>query len=151
MELTDVNGAVKRVLALLGHQLSLGQVEVKTELAEQDVAILGSAGHLDQVLVNLVLNAQDAMPQGGELMVRTALRRDTVQLQVSDTGHGMNDEQMSSLFKPFHSGKRGKGLGLGLWISHNIIERHGGHIEVESETGQGTTFTISIPAYAGER
>ena len=151
MELADVNGVVKRGLALLGHQLSLGQVEVKTELAEQDLAILGSAGHLDQVLVNLVLNAQEAMPQGGELMVRTALREDMVQLQVSDTGHGMNDEQMRRLFKPFHSGKRGKGLGLGLWISHNIIEGHGGHIKVESEVGQGTTFTISIPAYRGER
>jgi signal transduction histidine kinase len=124
---------------------------VKTELAERDLEILGSAGHLDQVLVNLVLNAQEAMPQGGELMVRTALRGDMVQLQVSDTGYGMNDEQMSGFFKPFHSGKRGKGLGLGAWISHNIIEHHGGHIEVENEVGQGTTFTVSIPACRGER
>jgi C4-dicarboxylate-specific signal transduction histidine kinase len=144
---TDINGVVKRVLALLGHQLSLGKVAVKTGLAEQDLPVLGSAGQLEQVLVNLVVNAQDAMPQGGELMVRTALHEDMVQLQVSDTGHGIGKEQMSRLFEPFSSGKEGEGLGLGLWISHNIIEGHGGHIEVESQVGQGTTFIVSLPAY----
>ncbi len=148
---TDINGAVKRVLALLGHQLSLGQVEVKTELAEQELLVLGSAGQLEQVLVNLVLNAQEAMPQGGGVIVRTTLRDNMVQLQMSDTGHGISEEEMSRLFEPFYSGKGGKGLGLGLWISHNIIEGHGGHIEVESQVGHGTTFTISLPAYQRER
>jgi signal transduction histidine kinase len=148
---TDINGVVKRVLALLGHQLSLGKVAVKTGLAEQELPVLGSAGQLEQVLVNLVVNAQDAMPQGGELMVRTALREDMVQLQVSDTGHGIGKEQMSRLFEPFSSGKEGEGLGLGLWISHNIIEGHGGHIEVESQLGQGTTFIASLPAYLKEK
>jgi signal transduction histidine kinase len=151
MEPTDINGVVERVLALLGHQLSLGKVEVKTELAEQELLVLGSAGQLEQVLVNLVVNAQDAMPQGGELMVRTALREDMVQLQVLDTGYGIGEEQMSRLFELFSSGKEGKGLGVGLWISHNIIEGHGGHIEVESQVGQGTTFTVSLPAYLKEK
>ncbi|MGA9349195.1 MAG: response regulator [Anaerolineae bacterium] len=159
MEPTDINGVVKRVLALLGHQLSLGKVEVKTELAGQELPVLGSAGQLEQVLVNLVVNAQEAMtspssveaPRGGELTVRTALREDMVQLQVSDTGQGMGEEEMSGLFEPFHSGKEAKGLGLGLWISQNIIEAHDGLIEVESQVGQGTTFTVSLPAYQGER
>jgi two-component system cell cycle sensor histidine kinase/response regulator CckA len=151
MEPTDINGVVERVLALVGHQLSLGQVAVKRELAEQELLVLGSAGQLEQVLVNLVVNAQEAMPQGGELTVRTALRDDMAQLQVSDTGQGMSEEEMSRLFKPFYSGKEGKGLGLGLWISHNIIEGHGGHIEVESGVSQGTTFTVSLPAYQGGR
>jgi len=135
----------------VGHQLSLGQVEVKTELAEQELPVLGSAGQLEQVLVNLALNAQEAMPQGGELMVRTTLRDDVVQLQVSDTGRGISEEEMSRLFKPFYSERGDKGLGLGLWISHNIIEGHGGRIEVESQVGEGTTFTISLPAYQGKR
>jgi two-component system NtrC family sensor kinase len=151
MEPTGINGVVERVLALLGHQLSLGQVEVKRELAEQELLVLGSAGQLEQVLVNLVVNAQEAMLQGGELTVRTTLRENMVQLQVSDTGRGMNEEEMSRLFRPFYSGKEAKGLGLGLWISHNIVEGHGGRIEVESKVGQGTTFTISLPAYQRER
>jgi two-component system NtrC family sensor kinase len=149
MEPTDINGVVERVLALLGHQLSLGKIEVKRELAEQELLVLGSAGQLEQVLVNLVVNAQEAMPQGGELMVRTALRENMAQLQVTDTGRGMGEEEMSGLFKPFYGGKGSRGLGLGLWISHNIVEGHGGRIEVESEVGQGTTFTISLPAYRG--
>ena len=145
MEPTDINGVVERVLALVGHQLSLGQVQVKTELAEQQLLVLGSAGRLEQVLVNLVLNAQEAMPQGGELIVRTILHEDMVQLQVSDTGHGIGEEQMSRLFEPFYSGREGKGLGLGLWISHSIIEGHGGSIEVESKVGEGTTFIVRLP------
>jgi len=147
MEPTDINGVVERVLALMGHQLSLGNVEVKTELAERELPVLGSAGQLEQVLVNLALNAQEAMPEGGELMVRTALRDNVVQLQVTDTGQGISEEEMSRLFRPFYSGRGGKGLGLGLWISHNIIEGHGGSIEVESQLGEGTTFTIKLPAY----
>jgi C4-dicarboxylate-specific signal transduction histidine kinase len=147
MEPTDINGAVGRVLTLLGYQLSMGKVEVKRELAEQELPVLGSAGQLEQVLVNLVLNAQEAMPEGGELMVRTTLHDDMVQLQVSDTGHGLGEEEMSRLFEPFYSRRGGKGLGLGLWISHNIIQGHGGSIEVESKLGEGTTFTINLPAY----
>ena len=150
MEPTDINGVVERVLALLGHQLSLGQIEVKTEVAEQELLVLGSAGQLEQVLVNLVLNAQEAMPEGGELMVR-ALSDDVVQLQVSDTGQGISEEEMSRLFKPFYGGRGGQGLGLGLWISHNIIEGHGGRIEVESQVSEGTTFTISLPAYQRDK
>jgi signal transduction histidine kinase len=87
------------------------------------------------------------MPEGGELMVRTTLHDDMVQLQVSDTGHGLGEEEMSRLFEPFYSRRGGKGLGLGLWISHNIIQGHGGSIEVESKLGEGTTFTINLPAY----
>ena len=151
MEPTDINRVVERVLALVGHQLSLGKIEVKTGLAGQELLVLGSAGQLEQVLVNLVLNAQEAMPQGGELMVRTTLHEEMVQLQVSDTGHGIDEEEMSRLFKPFYSGRGDTGLGLGLWISHNIIEGHGGSIEVESQVGQGTTFTISLPTYKRER
>ena len=151
MESTDINGVVERALALVGYQLSLGQVEVRTELAEQELLVLGSAGQLEQVLINLALNAQEAMPQGGELIVRTTLRQDMVQVQVSDTGHGIGEEEMSRLFKPFYGKEGGQGLGLGLWISHNIIEGHGGGIEVESQVGEGSTFTISLPAYQRER
>jgi signal transduction histidine kinase len=151
MEPTDINGVVERVLALMGHQLSLGNVEVRRELAGQELLVLGSAGQLEQVLVNLALNAQEAMPEGGELVVRTALRDDVVRLQVTDTGRGISEEERGRLFRPFYSGRGGKGLGLGLWISHNIIEGHGGSIEVESKLGKGTTFTISLPAYQRER
>ena len=142
---------VERVLALVGHQLSLGNVEVKTGLAEHDLPVLGSAGQLEQVLVNLALNAQEAMTQGGDLVVRTILHNNVVQLQMSDTGRGISEKEMSRLFKPFYSGKEGTGLGLGLWISHNIIEGHGGSIEVKSQVGEGTTFTINLPAYQRER
>jgi two-component system NtrC family sensor kinase len=151
MKPTDINGVVERALALVGHQLLLGQVKVKTELAEQELPVLGSAGQLEQVLINLALNAQEAMPEGGELTVRTALCEEMVKLQLADTGRGISEAEMSKLFKPFYGGGGGKGLGLGLWISHNIIEGHGGRIEVESQLDEGTTFTISLPAYQQER
>jgi two-component system NtrC family sensor kinase len=151
MEPTDINGVVRRVLALLGHQLSMGKIGVNRELPEQQLLVLGSVGQLEQVLANLVVNAQEAMPQGGELIVRTALREDIVELRVTDTGRGMGEEEMSTLFEPFYNGIDGKGLGLGLWISYNIIEAHGGHIGVESEVDRGTTFTVSLPVYQGER
>ncbi|MFO7930363.1 MAG: ATP-binding protein, partial [Desulfosalsimonas sp.] len=129
--------------------------------------IKGDSSQLERVVMNLVLNAQDAMPRGGELTVETALvllepdedlpeEYNTmpcgsyVMLEVSDTGHGMDRETMKQVFEPFFTTKEmDKGSGLGLATSYGIIKQHGGEIRVSSKEGTGTTFKIYLPAYYG--
>jgi two-component system NtrC family sensor kinase len=111
--------------------------------------------HLKQVFLNLVLNAVDAMPHGGRLHISTALDamptgrppRPAVRLEFGDTGEGMSAETLSHLFEPFFTTKEG-GSGLGLSVSHGVIQAHAGQITVTSQVGQGTTFTILLPLEA---
>ncbi|MBI5855502.1 MAG: hypothetical protein HZB35_09810, partial [Nitrospirae bacterium] len=99
-----------------------------------------------QVLLNLLLNADHAMGEGGTLRLGLTSAGDRVLLTVSDTGHGIPNNQLSKIFTPFFTTKEaGKGTGLGLSVVHGIIEEHKGTISVESEVGKGTTFTITVP------
>jgi signal transduction histidine kinase len=124
---------------------------IKLELHQEEVPIIiGDFGQLSQVFSNLVLNAIQVMQGGGVLRVvirkgkRTAEGIDTVAVEVSDTGRGMNKETLSKLFDPFYTTKYG-GTGLGLTISHSIVSGHRGFIDVRSEVGKGTTFTVILP------
>jgi signal transduction histidine kinase len=104
------------------------------------------AGQLNQVFMNLLMNACDAMPEGGEITIRTARTEQGVRLDFSDTGPGIPPEIRSRIFDPFFTTKAvGRGTGLGLSISHGIVERHGGRIGVESSVGSGTTFSLELP------
>jgi signal transduction histidine kinase/ActR/RegA family two-component response regulator len=110
-----------------------------------NAAIMGDAGELREVLVNMVFNAVDAMPDGGTLTLSTQDAGDEVVLTVADTGTGMAEEVRSRIFDPFFTTKGKAGMGLGLSVSYGIIRRHEGRVEVDSEVGRGTTFRMSFP------
>ena len=122
------------------------KVEIGWEGAEDlpDVAIVRD--HVQQVFLNLVLNAVDAMPEGGELQIRASRTQAPagVAITFADTGVGIPPEELSHIFEAFHSTKKA-GVGLGLYVSHTIIQEHGGRIEVQSQEGVGTTFTVWLP------
>jgi signal transduction histidine kinase len=110
------------------------------------------AGQLNQVWMNLLSNAAQAVRGPGEVVISTRIDRDWVSVAISDTGSGIPEEQLSRIFDPFFTTKPvGEGTGLGLSISYGIIERHGGAIAVKSEVGSGTTFTVTIPICAAAR
>ncbi len=142
-----VNDVARRTLELLRASLP-PEVRVAADLAEAGPTISGDETQLQQVLMNLCLNARDAMPEGGELRVRTALDRGTVVLEVSDTGQGMPQAVLTRVFEPFFSTKE-TGTGLGLAVVHQIVESSHGTIRVESEPGKGSRFIIRWPACEG--
>lgn len=115
---------------------------------DSDAAIKGDASELREVLVNMVFNAVDAMPEGGTLALSAEQRDGSVEISVSDTGVGMSSEVKSRIFDPFFTTKGNGGMGLGLAVCYGIIQRHRGTIEVESKLGQGTTFIIKLPIEA---
>jgi PAS domain S-box-containing protein len=141
----EINQVVCRTLDLLRGSLP-PEVPARADLAPGELFVAGDETQLQQVVMNLCLNARDAMPRGGRLTVRTrAASSDTVQLTVEDEGVGMSEHTRSHLFAPFFSTKD-RGTGLGLAIVQQIVEGHGGRIEVSSQLGQGTRFDISWPA-----
>lgn len=115
-------------------------------VAESDLPANGSASELREVFVNLIVNAVDAMPQGGCLAISCERHDDRLRLRFADTGAGMPEDVREKVFEPFFSTKGAHGTGLGLSVSYSIIERHGGSIKVDSEVDQGTIFTIELPA-----
>jgi len=116
--------------------------------AEDDLFTLGNASELREVFVNLIVNAVDAMPQGGSLKICGNRREERLELRFADTGTGMKEEVRERVFEPFYTTKGVHGTGLGLAVSYGIIERHQGLISVESNPGQGTTFYIDLPHVA---
>jgi signal transduction histidine kinase len=148
---TDLNDIVNRVLELTAHSARLNKVEVVKELDPSLPRLTADANQLQQVCTNLVVNAIQAMPQGGRLTLRTSLADSQLKLEVQDTGSGISPENMRKLFTPFFSTKKEvKGVGLGLAVSYGIIQRHRGKIEVQSEEGKGTTFTVYLPVHQEE-
>jgi two-component system NtrC family sensor kinase len=107
--------------------------------------ILGDKRQLEQVFLNLVLNARDAMPGGGELSVETASDARDVYVRFADTGLGVPADNLSRIFEPYFTTKQDRGTGLGLAICQRIVGQHGGRIGAESELGQGAVFTIQLP------
>ncbi len=154
LEWANLNAVVERGIRLLRHQLDLANIQLQLELAEPLPAVNCDASQVEQVLLALMMNGVDAMPRGGTLWLRTRHLPDTaeVQLEVQDDGAGIPADILPHLFEPFFTTKeKGHGVGLGLAVSHGIIERHAGRIEVESEVGRGTKFTVTLPLEAGTR
>ncbi len=143
--LTDINELVTQVLNLSKKRFQELGVEVVWEPASNLPAISVIADQIKQVVLNLVLNALDAMPEGGMLWVRTSLAGE-VRIEVADTGMGIAPEVLEHIFEPFYSTKP-DGMGVGLSTSRTIIERHGGRIWVQSEPGKGSRFTIALPLH----
>jgi two-component system NtrC family sensor kinase len=148
---TDVNDLIENVLALAHKRLQHSNIVVETKLASDLPKIQAVGDHIKQVLLNLFLNALEAMPQGGTLQVQTESRHPDdkwLTISIQDDGIGMSAEDLTRLFEPFYTTKP-SGTGLGLSISYDIVAQHGGEILVDSEPGQGTTFTIRLPTSTG--
>ena len=142
----DPNQIVKEVLALSWQRLQHGDINVHKDLTPDLPRARLVPDQISQVLLNLIINAIEAMPSGGDLWVGTDVVEsgDEIQLTVRDSGLGMSPEQLDHLFEPFYTTKS-EGTGLGLAISYGIVERHGGTIEVSSQPGDGTTFVVRLP------
>ncbi len=146
----DINKVINDTLALLEHQFKTAKIRVQTELTTGISAIQGNPGRLQQVFLNLFLNAKDAMVGGGELKVATT-NGEMVSVRVSDTGSGIAPEHIQRIYDPFFTTKTApqegqkRGTGLGLSVTYGIIQEHAGKIRVESDAGSGTTFALDFP------
>jgi two-component system, NtrC family, sensor kinase len=146
----DINKIITDTLALLEHQFKISKIEVRSELTRDISPIQGNSGRLQQVFLNLFLNAKDAMPGGGTLHVATS-NGNSVSVQVTDTGAGIAPEHINRIYDPFFTTKntpregQNRGTGLGLSVTYGIIQEHAGKIRVESHPGSGTTFALDFP------
>jgi two-component system NtrC family sensor kinase len=144
----NLNEVLEAVIALIRHKLELQNIKLTTHLYPEILWIRGNANRLEQCLLNLIFNAMEAMPEGGELQVVTELERTQKQVlvEIRDTGCGIHKEDMNHIFDPFFTTKEaGKGTGLGLSIVYGIVKNHDGHISVESEANKGSLFLLKFP------
>jgi signal transduction histidine kinase len=149
-ELVQVNTVIQSLEPLLEQDLSEKKIALKVILEPELPVVLTSSDQLKQVVLNMVRNAEDAMPQGGELVIRTARPESWAELSIADTGCGIPAEHREHIFDPFFTTKRrGRGVGLGLSVSYGIITAARGRIEVESEVGKGSTLRVCLPAVQG--
>jgi two-component system, NtrC family, sensor kinase len=142
----DLNAVIGDVLALLEHPLQIGKIKVRRDLLSPAPVVMGAEHKLQQVFLNLFLNARDAMSRGGWLTIVSRIDGDRAVVEVADTGSGIPSEQLSRIYDPFFTTKSiGQGTGLGLSITYGIVREHDGTINVESTVGQGTRFVVSLP------
>jgi len=147
----NLNDVINRALDLAVHSAKLQNIQVIRELDTSLPQLMADFDQLQQVCTNLILNAVQAMPEGGSLTLRTSADDSQLRIEVQDTGCGIPQENMRKLFTPFFTTKgEVKGVGLGLAVAYGIIQRHQGRIEVQSKEGEGTTFTIYLPLYHEE-
>ncbi len=156
LKVVDANQVIDQALSLVSHQAQLQNVEIVKKFRGEGCLVTADFDQLCQVFTNLILNAVQAMPQGGRLTLQTEIiseegvggkKQEWVKVDVADTGCGIPKENRRRLFTPFFTTKeREKGVGLGLAVVHGIIQRHKGRIKVDSEVGKGTTFTVYLEA-----
>ncbi|MFC2161674.1 sensor histidine kinase [Acidobacteriota bacterium] len=151
----NVNGVIERALNIVSNQLSFNHIVIQKELNGSLPDVMIDSGQLQQVFINLLVNAADATAEkGGTIILRTSPSRldgkEYVQIDVTDEGCGIAKENLSKIFEPFFSTKDQKGTGLGLSVVWGIIDKHQGTISVESEIGKGSTFTIRLPVSQGD-
>jgi two-component system NtrC family sensor kinase len=152
---TDINEVVERAIRIVQTQLAAQRVELQKDLRTDLPMVQADANQIQQIIVNLLLNAKDAMGEGGgAVTLATNLRTDgngtrgqgpAIEISVRDTGCGIPPEHLDRIFEPFFSTKGKKGTGLGLAVAWGIVEKHNGRIEVESEVGKGTAFRVLLP------
>jgi two-component system NtrC family sensor kinase len=149
----DVNAIVQTTVSLVSHKLQLSGVEVALELAPDLPHVRCDASQIQQVAMNLVLNAAESIRGAGRVTVvtRRAAKGDQVVLEVRDTGSGIPAELLGKIFDPFFTTKEeGKGVGLGLAVVYGIVEAHGGEIDVNSRVGEGSVFRVTLPVTGAE-
>ena len=145
LEPCDLNAEIDRVLEFFRPQANQAGIEIVKYFDPELPSVVIDQEAFRGAMLNLILNAQQAMPDGGQLVVRTRPSAIGVAIELIDTGEGMDDETMSHIFEAFYSTKSG-GSGLGLPTARKFIEGHGGHIGVQSQLGKGTQFTVELPA-----
>lgn len=153
VQATDLRTVIDRSLLLVRHQLEMGGIQFQLNLADNLPHVPCDPAQMEQVFLALIMNAIDAMPKGGNLWIEARPSSDEteVRIQLRDDGAGIAPDILPQIFEPFLTTKEsGRGVGLGLAISRGIVERHNGRIEVESELGRGTTFTVTLPAHAND-
>lgn len=142
----DIHQIINETLSLLEHQFKNARIRVLRELLADDPLTFGNAGKLQQIFLNLFVNARDAMADGGELRIYSEIIDSKIEITVQDTGVGITRDNIKKIYDPFFTTKAaGKGTGLGLSVSYGIIREHGGSISVESKTGVGTSFKLELP------
>jgi PAS domain S-box-containing protein len=145
--LVDLHGVVGDTLSLLEHQFKTAKVRVQREFSSNVAQVFGNPGKLQQVFLNLFINAKDAMPNGGDLLVKTSSHDSVFRIEVVDSGVGIAEEHLKKVYDPFFTTKElGRGTGLGLSVTYGIIQEHSGKISVDSKPGNGTRFTLEFPA-----
>jgi two-component system NtrC family sensor kinase len=145
----DVNSVLNETFTFVKHELEKHKVKLETVLSPSLPLIAGNTSQLQQVFTNLILNAIQAMPDGGKLTLLEKIpeNKENIEISFADTGAGISKENLNKIFEPFFTTKKvGQGTGLGLSVSYGIVKEHGGNIEVESAEGQGTIFTVILPA-----
>ena len=143
---SDINRIVEQVLVLTTHLFAANRIQLETQLGQGLPSIMVDSHMIEQVLMNLILNAVQAMKNGGVLTIHTSVAEGICRVEVRDTGSGIPASVLPRVFDPFFTTKgEGEGTGLGLSVNLGIVERHGGKILVESEVGKGTTFTLCLP------
>ncbi len=149
----EINTVITDTLQFLDHQFRSGNIRIDLKLATPSPVVHGSPNHIQQVFINILINAVQAMPTGGQIRVTTAVaggqpsgEKPIVEIGVTDTGSGIPEEHLHKIFEPFFTTKEtGKGTGLGLSVSYGIVKNHQGEIKVRSTVGKGTTFLIQLP------
>ena len=145
-EEVNLNSLMLDTLSLLEHQFRKGHIDVDMDFDPSLPKTVGNGGKLQQVFMNLFLNARDSMPSGGKLRLRSRKENSELVVEVQDTGTGISKEDIKRIYDPFFTTKPvGKGTGLGLSVSYGIIQEHSGRISVASEPGRGTTFSLYLP------
>jgi two-component system sensor histidine kinase HydH len=144
----DINRIVNEMIDFYSPQAFSHSITVRSSLTDESLVCKADSGMLKQVLLNLLLNAQQAMPNGGELMLRTQKNGPNAVIIISDTGRGIEPDRLAMIFDAYYSTRPG-GSGLGLPMSKKIIEAHSGSIKVDSIPGKGTSFTIQLPLEKG--
>jgi signal transduction histidine kinase len=144
---TDINEVIEKALSILDNEFRLKHLQLEKTLAPQMEKICVDGNQMEQVFVNILINAVQATPENGFITVKSAWLPDSrvVRIQIADTGCGISAKNLSKVFEPFFSTKE-KGTGLGLAVSYGIVKGHGGHIRVSSQEGAGAEFTIDLPS-----
>ncbi len=148
----DINDTLKQTIALLENFARTNNIEIPTDLSPDLPIIASDQARLQQVFLNLINNAIDAIGKDGEIQVKSRCSDSFINVEIKDNGPGIPQDKQKKVFDPFYTTKEtGKGTGLGLWVSYDIIEKMGGKIRLVSEVGKGTTFTVELPIVAPEK
>jgi two-component system NtrC family sensor kinase len=142
----DVNELLEGITLFVDKQMREANIDIETRFEREIPKVMGSTNQLRQVLLNIIRNAKEAMPQGGILSLETMREDERVIINIKDTGIGISEEIQNKIFEAFFTTKTAvKGVGLGLSVCYGIIKDHGGEIRVESEEGKGSTFSVLLP------